>query len=70
MSKMLEEMSLTEKSYWATGELIISIGEGRFRDRLVGIIMALEQAAFARGYEKGKKEVNDKRRVRRAKTNL
>ena len=54
--KSVEEMTFDEKVSWAAGELIISIGEGKFRDRLYSILNALMLEA----YNRGKKEVRNK----------
>ena len=52
----IEEMSFKEKVDWATGQLIISIGKGNFKDELTTILLAVTSEAYNRGYNKRKLE--------------
>lgn len=52
--KTLAEMSFSEKLNWASGHLIMGIGEGKFRERLGYILMAVTQEAYDRGLRDGK----------------
>ena len=50
--KDIEEMNFKEKVDWATGKLIISIGNGNFKDELTTILLAVISEAYHRGYNK------------------
>ncbi len=42
MREVLKGKSLTERIDWAAGRLILSIGEGRFKDELSIVIQVIE----------------------------
>ena len=55
--KKLEDMTTEELVDWATGNLIVAIGQGKFRERVCGILLAVQQFSFARGHKQARKRV-------------
>jgi hypothetical protein len=55
--KKLEDMTTDELVDWAAGNLIVAIGQGKFRERLCGVLLAVQQFSFARGHKQGRKKV-------------
>lgn len=54
--KMLEEMSVSELSSFFAGELILSIGEGKIRDKVGWMVIVLAQTYHDKFYKKGIEE--------------
>lgn len=52
-TKALEDMTITEKTDWAMGNLSIALGHGDFRSALVGIIMGITTEGYNRGEKSG-----------------
>jgi hypothetical protein len=57
MEKTFAEMTFQERVNWAAGELILAIGEGRFRERLWTVCSTFNGDAWDRGIEEGIKRV-------------
>lgn len=53
--KTFEEMSFNEKVAWATGELIVAIGEGKFRERMWAVCSTFTGDAYDRGIIEGRR---------------
>lgn len=53
--KSIDEMTLEEKVSWACGTVLIGIGEGKFRDSMVTVILAINHEAYRRGSGESKK---------------
>ncbi len=56
VNKPLEEMSLNEMTTWACGEILIGIGEGKFRAAVTSVIMAICQVKYELGKKRAMEE--------------
>lgn len=63
--KNLKEMDFSEKVTWACGTVLIGIGDGNFRSSMSSVMVVINQDAFERGRQLGRKDVLDARPKRR-----
>lgn len=62
--KSLDEMDLSEKTSWASGVVIVAIGEGKFRGAMTTVILAINREAYDRGVKAGVEQERERQKER------
>ena len=60
----LAAMSYDERVAWAVGNLVLAIGEGKFREEVARLLFAISVEAYERGRADAEKLAADRERVR------